>query len=87
MADSLIDEKLVACVNVIKDLTSVYFWEGKKEGREVLLMMKTRQSLLPALEKAVIAQHPYEFPEFIALPIIYGNAHYLKWVDEVTLDT
>ena len=53
------------------------------QGSEVLMMMKTRQDKLVDLEKAILAVHPYRFPEFIAIPIIYGNTQYLNWVDEV----
>lgn len=84
IAHQLTESKLVACTNIVPQLTSIYFWEAKvTTGEEVLMMMKTRQEKLADLEKAIIALHPYQFPEFIALPIIYGNSRYLNWVDEV----
>lgn len=84
IAQQLTADKLVACTNIIPHLTSIYFWQGKvKEGTEVLMVMKTRQEKLSDLEKALVKMHPYDFPEFIALPIIYGNASYLQWIDEV----
>jgi periplasmic divalent cation tolerance protein len=83
IAHHLTQSGLVACTNIIPHLTSIYFWEGKvKEGQEVLMIMKTRQEKLSDLEKAILELHPYEFPEFIAMPIIYGNSKYLQWVDE-----
>ncbi len=84
IAHQLTESKLVACTNIVPQLSSIYFWESKvTTGEEVLMMMKTRQEKLVDLEKAIIKLHPYKFPEFIALPIIYGNSQYLNWVDEV----
>ncbi|MBS0290450.1 MAG: divalent-cation tolerance protein CutA [Proteobacteria bacterium] len=80
----LTESRLVACTNIVPQLTSIYFWESKvTSGNEVLMIMKTKQEKLADLEKAIIALHPYKFPEFIALPIIYGNSKYLEWVEEV----
>lgn len=82
-ANQLAELKLVACTNIVSHLTSVYPWQGSLvKGCEALMIMKTHTDKLPDLEKAIVSLHPYEFPEFIALPIIYGNAHYLQWVDE-----
>lgn len=84
IAHQLTESRLVACTNIVPHLTSIYFWEQKvTKGDEVLMIMKTRQELLADLEKAIVAIHPYKFPEFIAMPIIYGNKKYLDWVDEV----
>ena len=84
IARALTESRLVACTNIVPHLTSIYFWEQKvTTGDEVLMIMKTRQDLLTDLEKAIVELHPYKFPEFIALPIIYGNKKYLDWVDEV----
>ena len=84
MAQQLTALSLVACTNIIPHLTSIYFWEGKvTQGNEVMMVMKTHQDKLVDLEKAILEVHPYEFPEFIAIPIIYGNAKYLNWVQSV----
>jgi len=86
IAHHVIELKLVACTNIIADLSSIYFWEGKiTQGSELCLVMKTRQDKLTDLEKAVLQVHPYQVPEFIALPIIYGSAPYLQWIDEVVI--
>lgn len=80
----LLEKRLVACINVVPNLTSHYIWQGKiTKGEELLLVMKTRTSKLTQVEAAVLAAHPYEFPEFIAMPIIHGNQQYLDWVSEV----
>lgn len=84
MALQLTESRLVACTNLVPHVSSIYFWEGKvTTGAETLMIMKTTQAKLPALEKAIVAMHPYDFPEFIAMPILYGNKPYLDWVDEV----
>ena len=86
IAKRITHDKLAACTNIVPHLTSIYFWKGNiKTGTEVLMMIKTRQEKLPELEQAILALHPYEFPEFIALPIIGGNKQYLDWVDDVVL--
>jgi len=87
IARQIADLKLVACTNIIPHLTSIYPWQGKMvQGCEALLIMKTHQSKLEELEKSIVSVHPYEFPEFIALPIIYGNAPYLQWVNKVVFN-
>lgn len=84
IAKELLDKRLVACINVIPGLTSHYIWKGDLEkGDECLLVMKTQQDKLQSLEQAILESHPYDFPEFIAMPIIYGNKQYLDWVTEV----
>lgn len=84
IALSLTESRLVACTNIVPHVSSMYIWENKlTRGAESLLIMKTRQDKLPALEQAIVAAHPYEFPEIIAMPIIFGNQPYLSWIDEV----
>lgn len=84
IARQVTDLKLVAVANIVPHLTSIYPWQGKMvKGCEAMLIMKTHLSKLEALEKAILSVHPYEFPEFIAFPIIYGNLKYLDWVGEV----
>lgn len=83
-ANGMLEARLVACTNIIPNISAHYIWENNtKEGKEELLMMKTRQDKLPEVEKFIVDSHPYEFPEFIAMPIIYGNKNYLSWIDEV----
>ncbi|KAM6993416.1 divalent-cation tolerance protein CutA-like [Passerculus sandwichensis] len=81
LARSLVQRRLAACVNVIPGVTSVYTWQGKlEEDSEVLLMIKTRSSRVPALSDFVRSHHPYEVPEVVALPVAQGNPPYLRWV-------
>ena len=81
IAIALISEGLAACVNEIPGLTSTYMWEGRlQRDAEVLLLIKTLEERLPALESRLKALHPYELPELIALPVCGGSAAYLDWV-------
>ena len=81
LARAALEARLIACANIIRRIESHYSWQGKVEaGAEVLLVMKTTTARLAALEKLVVAKHPYDTPEFVVLPISRGNERYLDWV-------
>jgi len=83
LARAALAARLVACANLIPRIESHYWWEGKiTSGAEVLLMMKTATARLAALEKLIVAKHPYDTPEFVVLPISRGSKRYLDWVQE-----
>ena len=83
IARELVDKKLAACVNIIDGVHSIFFWEGKtEEAKEALLVIKTRLDRLNELISCVKSIHPYQVPEIIAVPIVYGLESYLKWIDE-----
>ena len=85
LAKTLVDERLVACVNIVPGLRSIYWWQGKVEDEpEVLCIMKTRTTLFDALRDRVRELHSYEVEEIIALPILAGNLPYLDWIKENT---
>ena len=85
IAQTLVDRQLAACVNVLPGLSSVYRWQGQTEtAREELLLIKTRQAVYPELEAAILALHPYELPEVIAVPIAAGLPAYLAWIESST---
>ena len=85
LAKTLVEERLVACVNLVPGLRSIYWWQGKVEDEpEVLCMMKTRSNLFESLRDRVRQLHSYEVEEIIALPILAGNLPYLDWITENT---
>ncbi|OAY23219.1 protein CutA, chloroplastic [Manihot esculenta] len=87
LAHSIIKEKLAACVNIVPGIESVYEWKGEVQtDPEELLIIKTRQSLLEALTEHVKANHEYEVPEVISLPITGGSIPYLEWLKKSTRD-
>lgn len=83
VAAVLVDEHLVACVNLIPGVRSVFFWEGaREEAAEVLAVAKTTQERFEDLVVRVKLLHGYSVPEIIALPIFQGNESYLRWLVE-----
>jgi len=85
LAKTLVEERLVACVNIVPGLRSIYWWQGKVEDEpEVLCIMKTRSNLFESLRDRVRELHSYEVEEIIALPIVAGNLPYLDWIRENT---
>jgi periplasmic divalent cation tolerance protein len=87
IANALVDQRLAACVNILSPIHSIYLWQGKKQNdEEVLLVVKTTQDLFfKRLVPAVQEIHPYDVPEIIALPIVFGSETYLNWIDESTV--
>lgn len=83
IANRLIENKIVACVNITSPVNSVYFWQGAIErDTEYLLIIKTKSQLFEKLEKEIKSIHPYSVPEIIAMPIVLGSKDYLNWIDE-----
>jgi periplasmic divalent cation tolerance protein len=83
IAEALVTERLATCVNQLPNVRSTYFWDGRLQNDdEILLMIKTTLSQVRGLESRLKAVHPYELPELIVLPVIAGNEAYLRWVRE-----
>jgi periplasmic divalent cation tolerance protein len=81
LARRVVQERLAACGNVIPGLTSVYRWEGEvQEDSEALVLFKSTGAAIEALKRRVAELHPYEVPEFLAVPVTDGHAPYLRWV-------
>jgi periplasmic divalent cation tolerance protein len=85
IARELVGSRLAACVSIVKDIRSIYRWQGKMEDEaEVLMIVKTRRELFEALMKRVKELHSYTVPEILALPVIAGAEDYLEWLHEET---
>jgi periplasmic divalent cation tolerance protein len=83
LARTLVDRGLAACAQVMGGLRSVYIWKGRvEEADEVLLLVKTRDRLLPGIRETLRELHPYEVPELAAVPITAGSPGYLVWLEE-----
>ena len=81
IAEMLVKKKLAACVQVLPEMKSIYFWKGEvQRDNERLLLAKTTRANFEALEREVRAIHSYETPEIVALPIVAGSKDYLDWL-------
>ncbi len=86
IAKAILEDKLAGCINIVRDIRSIYIWQGKIEDeKEVLMIVKTRKPLFNDLTEKVKKLHSYTVPEIIALPITDGSEDYLKWLKEVTV--
>jgi periplasmic divalent cation tolerance protein len=87
LSRSLLEQGLAACINLTSPITSVYHWQGKLEtSEEILLLIKTTKQHYKAVETALRAEHPYELPEIIAVPVEQGLEDYLNWVERCVKD-
>ncbi|ORX76782.1 divalent ion tolerance protein [Basidiobolus meristosporus CBS 931.73] len=83
LSRGLLTEKLVACINVIPKVTSMYWWDGEiEESTEVLLMMKTAADKVENVIQHVNENHPYDVPEVISIKIDDGSKEYMNWVTD-----
>lgn len=83
ISQSLVNERLAACCNIVRGLRSIYSWQGEVcDDSEMLLIIKSKRSLYSKLQKHILDLHPYSVPEVLALPIVHGSDKYLEWIDE-----
>ena len=81
LARGLLDARLAACVSVLPQINSLYWWEGKVTAdTEALLLIKTEDALVEELCAVLRERHPYDVPEILYYPVECGNPDYLEWV-------
>jgi periplasmic divalent cation tolerance protein len=81
LARAALQARLIACANLLPRAESHYRWQGRiQRDAEVLLLLKTTASRLAALEKLILAKHPYDTPEFVVVTLAGGNRRYLDWL-------
>jgi periplasmic divalent cation tolerance protein len=85
IASALVEERLAACVSRIPGIVSTYRWQGEvRRENEVLLLIKTASERFDALREHIVALHPYELPEIVAVDIARGLPAYLDWIAGAT---
>jgi periplasmic divalent cation tolerance protein len=86
VAQVLLEKRKAACVNILPRVRSIFWWQDKLDSaQEILLIVKTKASLVNEIVRLVREVHSYDVPEIIALPIVGGNRDYLEWIGkEVT---
>jgi periplasmic divalent cation tolerance protein len=78
---TLLEERLIACGNIVESVSSFFWWKGKiEEEKEALAIMKSSEKLFKKLSKRVTELHSYDVPEILALPIVDGSSSYLDWL-------
>jgi periplasmic divalent cation tolerance protein len=83
IAYGLLNERLIACANIIGPVHSLFWWQGKIESAEEhIILMKTRKNLFQKLSEKVKTLHSYEVPEIIAIPIVEGFKPYMEWLEK-----
>ncbi|KNH01756.1 protein CutA 1 chloroplastic-like protein [Perkinsela sp. CCAP 1560/4] len=88
LAARLVTTKLAACVNIMPQVRSVYSWEGKVNiDDEVLMMAKTKHSLVEKIATLLKNEHPYDVPELISTRIDSGLPSYLEWASSSCADS
>jgi periplasmic divalent cation tolerance protein len=83
---SIVNDRLAACGNIIPSIRSIYRWEGAiEDDKEALVVLHTRQSLVPAIIERANREHPYDTPQVLAVPVTDANPAYRDWILESTL--
>jgi periplasmic divalent cation tolerance protein len=81
----IVEERLVACVNILPGMTSIYRWQGKlEEAEEVVMIVKTTESLVERVISRVRELHSYECPCIVAVPVVAGDPDFLAWISGET---
>lgn len=79
----LVEERRVACANLIPQMISIYEWEGKLEqASEAILLLKTTEDQISSLIPRIVELHSYETPAILTIPVESGSAEFLKWISD-----
>ena len=82
IAKNLLEKRLIACANILDPVESHFYWQGKiDKANEVLMLLKSDQKLFTKLSKAIKEIHSYDVPEILAVPILEGFPPYLEWLN------
>ena len=88
LARLALEQRLVACAQLRPGVESHFWWQGKcRKSLETLITFKTTIERTAALEKMVLAEHPYDTPQFVVVRISQGNSRFLEWIAAETADT
>ncbi|KAG7314597.1 hypothetical protein KOW79_021900 [Hemibagrus wyckioides] len=83
----IMEKRMAACVNILPPTSTMFYWNGEiQDASEILLLVRTRTSMIQRLTEIVKAIHPYQTPEILSFPIQDGSHSYLKWIDDVVPD-
>lgn len=83
IAQKLLEEKLVACANILDGMESLYWWHGNiEQSQEAVLLVKTTKNLFDQVEQMVKSMHSYDVPCIVALPLIQVNKEYAEWISD-----
>ncbi len=84
IANTLVENRHAACVQIVGPITSIYWWKEKIERTtEWVCIAKTRRDLYSGVESTIHQIHPYEIPEILAVPIVEGSQNYFSWIDRI----
>ncbi len=84
ITQSLLEQRLIACGNIVSPVTSFFHWHGRIDiAEECLIVMKSRLDLFEQIAEQVKSLHSYDVPEILALPIVEGSKIYIDWMNDV----